>query len=82
MSVNINRKMANPQIEQIAQILIDLPPEKIVAVRDYVLFLQSRYGSSEIVDESDVWSEEDVRDISAASISYALQSGWGDAENG
>jgi len=81
MSVNINRKIADPQIEQIAQILIDLPPEKIVAVRDYVLFLQSRYGSSEIIDESDVWSEEDARDISAASISYALQSVWGDAEN-
>ena len=81
MTVSMNRKVIDPKIEQIVQILADLPPAKVVDVRDYVLFLGNRYGYSEAVDESDAWTEEDMRDIGAASMNHAMQSMW-DAENG
>ena len=50
-------------------------------VRDYVLFLRNRYGYSEAVDESDAWTEDDMRDIGVASMNHALQSVWRDTEN-
>ena len=53
MTVSMNRKVVDPKIEQIVQILADLPPAKVVDVRDYVLFLGNRYGYSETVDEGD-----------------------------
>ncbi len=81
MTVSMNRKVIDPKIEQIVQILADLPPAKVVDVRDYVLFLGNRYGYSETVDEGDAWSEEDMRDIGAASMNHAMRSMWG-AENG
>jgi len=81
MTASMNRKVIDPKIEQIVQILVDLPPAKVVDVRDYVLFLGNRYGYSGAVDESDAWTEDDMRDISMASMNYALQSVWEDAEN-
>ncbi len=33
-----------------------------------------------IVDESDVWSEEDYADLTRASLAYAAQSTWGQAQ--
>ena len=33
-----------------------------------------------IVDESDVWSEEDYTDLTRASLAYAAQSLWGQAQ--
>ena len=82
MTVSLNRKVVDPKIEQIVQVLVELPPAKITDVRDYVLFLGNRYGYTQAVDETDDWTEEDMRDISMASMNYALKAVWGDTENG
>jgi hypothetical protein len=60
----------NNQVNEIAQSLLSLPPEKIAAVKDYVDFLKSRYDKDGAVDESDEWTEEDLRDFAAASARY------------
>ena len=42
MTVSMNRKVIDPKIEQNSfQILSDLPPAKVVDVRDYILFGES-----------------------------------------
>ncbi len=82
MTTSINRKVIDPKIEQIVQILTNLPPAKVADVRDYVLFLGNRYGLPGVVDDSDAWTEDDMADVGAASMNYALQSVWRDAENG
>lgn len=82
MAAIINRKMSDPKIEQIMHLLVDLPPAKIIDVRDYVLFLRNRYGAVEAMDDDNAWSEEDIRDLGTASMRYAVQSVWGDPENG
>ena len=63
--------VVNTQIAEITQALMLLPPEKIVAVKDSVDFLKARYEKSIDVDESDEWTEEDLRDFAAASARYA-----------
>jgi len=45
------------------------PPERIAEVYDFVLFLKTRHERP--VDESDAWSEKDMRDVSRASLNYA-----------
>ncbi|MGC2234533.1 MAG: hypothetical protein WA584_00030 [Pyrinomonadaceae bacterium] len=52
---------------EILQILKRLPPEKVVEVRDFVIFLQSQYEKSQIIGESDEWTDEDLRDFAASS---------------
>lgn len=44
-----------------------LPPEKVSEVRNFVDFLQSQYQQSQILDESDEWSDEDLRDFTSSS---------------
>jgi hypothetical protein len=48
-----------------------LPPggwllSKLREIREYVAFLRTRYGSAQPADESDEWTEEDLRDLSRA----------------
>ena len=59
------------QVDEIAKSLLSLPPEKIAAVKDYVDFLKARYDLNGVVDESDEWTEEDLRDFAAASARHA-----------
>ncbi|HEX8846114.1 MAG TPA: hypothetical protein VF791_15795 [Pyrinomonadaceae bacterium] len=61
--------LTEKQVEEILHALNQLPAEKIAEARDFILFLQTQYGQRKI-DESDVWSDEDLRDFSAASLSY------------
>jgi hypothetical protein len=56
-------------IEEIASALRCLPPEKVAAVKDYVDFLKSRYENGP-VDQSDEWTEDDLKDFAAASARY------------
>ena len=62
------------QAEDILHALNGLPAEKITEAYDFILFLRARYGGSQLVDESDVWTEEDLRDFTMAALSYAAQS--------
>ena len=55
------------ETSEILRVLEGLPPDKVIEVRDFVNFLQSQYQQSQIVDDSDEWSDEDLRDFSASS---------------
>lgn len=71
--------MSKVSIEQVVKAISTLPPEKMAEVYDFVLFLQARYGRL-AVDESDVWSEEDVQDLVTATLAYATQTIWAEEE--
>jgi hypothetical protein len=56
---------------EILQLVQDLPPAQVQAVRDFALFLKERYAKEQRIDESSAWSEEDMRDLAAAALVYA-----------
>jgi hypothetical protein len=62
------------QVEDILRALTALPADKVSEARDFILFLRERYGQDHAVDESDAWSEEDLRDVTAAAARHAEQS--------
>lgn len=49
-----------------------LPAEDLREVLDFVLFLKSRKSS--VVDASDEWTDDDLRDLAAASLNHAESS--------
>ena len=55
--------------EEIVHALRALPTDKILEVRDYVLFLKNRYGKQEEPEQSD-WSESDIQAIRQATLNY------------
>lgn len=59
--------MNDTMTAEILDVINVLPAEKIAEVRDFALYLRDKY-----VDEtySDEWSDEDIRDFSAASFAY------------
>lgn len=63
--------MTDSQTLEILDVLKNLPSDKVAEVKDFAVFLRERYGKSETVDESDEWSEEDLRDAAGASAGYA-----------
>jgi hypothetical protein len=63
--------MTDSQTLEILDVLKSLPSEKVAEVKDFAVFLRERYGKSEIIDESDEWTDEDLQDVSTASINYA-----------
>ncbi len=62
------------QAEEILRALSALPADKVSEAQDFILFLRARYGQKPTVDESDAWSEDDLRDLTAAASAYAEQS--------
>jgi hypothetical protein len=58
------------QVEEILRALDALPADKVAEARDFILFLRERYGRQQPVDESDEWTEEDLRDLAAASLAH------------
>jgi hypothetical protein len=63
--------MTDTQTLEILDALKNLPSEKVAEVKDFAVFLRERYGKAEIVDESDEWTEEDLRDVTIATLQYA-----------
>jgi hypothetical protein len=61
------------QAEEILRALRALPSEKVAEVQDFILFLKERYSYEKAVDKSDTWTEEDLRDLTAAVLSHADQ---------
>ncbi len=55
-------------IDEISQILWFLPLDKLTDVRQYVISLKERHGYDKPVDDSDEWTEEDMRDATQASM--------------
>jgi len=46
-----------------------MSPEQMGQVKDFAIFLKSR--ADQPVDDSDEWTDEDVRDAANASLAYA-----------
>lgn len=63
--------MSNTQTLELLEVIKSLPSEKVDEVKDFAIFLRERYGRNEVIDESDEWNEEDLHDVSNASIDYA-----------
>lgn len=61
------------QVEDILRALSALPTDKVAEAQDFILFLRERYGKQQPIDESDLWTEEDLSDLTAAALSYADQ---------
>lgn len=59
------------QAEEILRALKTLPSEKVEEVQDFVLFLKQHYASEKTVDESDYWTDEDLRDLTTAVLNRA-----------
>jgi hypothetical protein len=67
--------MTDTQTLEILDVLKSLPSEKVAEVKDFAVFLRERYGKNESIDESDEWTDEDLQDVSTASINYAEEVG-------
>jgi hypothetical protein len=61
------------QLDKILRTLVKLPSDQLREVHDFVLFLEERYGELGTVSIADDWSDEDIRDLVAASIAYEEQ---------
>ncbi len=61
------------QLGKILRTLVKLPSDQLREVHDFVLFLEERYGELRTVSIADDWSDEDIRDLVAASIAYEEQ---------
>jgi len=66
--------MTRTQTLEILDVIKSLPAQKIDEVKDFAIFLRERYGKVEIVDESDEWTDEDLKDFSLASFRYFEES--------
>lgn len=53
---------------EILILLKTLPPDKITEVKDFVIFLKSKYSPN--IDYSTEWSNEDMRDLTNFSLNY------------
>jgi len=60
---------------EIIRTISALPPEKVDEVRDFANFLKERYAAEAPVEYSDVWTDEDLRDLTAAALRHA-QTVW------
>lgn len=59
--------LTTTQETEILSLLRTLPKDKVDEVKDFALFLKSKYQS---IDYSTEWTEEDLRDFSNASLNY------------
>ena len=59
-------------IEEVIRELKALPSERLSEVYDFVLFLRTR--NNRMLDISDEWTEDDLRDAARASLNYAERS--------
>jgi hypothetical protein len=60
-----------PSVKEVVEALFTLPPEQITTVYEFILFLQTRHNES--LDVSDSWTEEDLADLTSASLQYASE---------
>ena len=62
--------MTDTQTLEILRDLKTLPSDKFDEAKDFIAFLRERYGKNEVVDESDEWTDEDLRDVTIASLRH------------
>lgn len=63
--------MTDTQTLEILKDLKTLPSDKVIEAKDFIAYLRERYGKTEIIAESGEWTEEDLRDVTIASLDYA-----------
>ena len=63
-------------VKKVIDALFTLPPEQIATVYEFILFLQTRHGPA--IDVADSWTEEDMADLTAASLQYASETLFAD----
>ncbi len=59
------------ETEELLRALLSLPDEKARAVFDFVDYLKTRYARQTAIDQNDAWSDEDIRDLTAAVLHHA-----------
>ena len=65
--------LTTTQAKEILKAISVLPPERVLAVQDFVLFLKDRYGYEKPVDESEAWTDDDLHDLTVAVLKHADQ---------
>ncbi len=73
--------LTRDEAAQIIRALRGLPAERVREVRDFALFLKERSQHPETIDESDEWTDEDIRDFLKSSSQYAEESVLWEAPN-
>jgi hypothetical protein len=63
--------LTRERAEEILRTLATLPPDKVAEVQDFALFLKQQCERESAPDDSDAWTEEDLRDLTAAALEYA-----------
>lgn len=63
--------LSRRQAEEILRALSTLPADKVTEVQGFIFFLKERYGHGKAVDESTVWTEEDLNDLTNAVLDHA-----------
>jgi len=61
-------------VKEVVDVIRRLPPSKVEEIKDYISFLDARYGKPMEIDESDEWSDQDLRDFTASSRFVELNS--------
>ncbi|HTU21618.1 MAG TPA: hypothetical protein VMG10_26515 [Gemmataceae bacterium] len=70
------------EIAEISLLLWYLPLEKVEQIKKLTLELKNQCGYDKPVDDSDEWTEEDMRDAADASMRYAEETvpyDWGES---
>ena len=62
--------MTDTQTLEILRDLKTLPSDKFDEAKDFIAFLRERYGKNEVIDESDEWTDEDLRNVTIASLRH------------
>ena len=65
--------LTTTQAKEILKAISVLPPERVLAVQDFVLFLKDRFGYEKPIDESETWTEDDLHDLTVAVLKHADQ---------
>ncbi|KAF0250471.1 MAG: hypothetical protein FD167_143 [bacterium] len=60
--------LTTTQETEILTLLRTLPKDKVDEVKDFALFLKTKYQSN--IDYSTEWTDEDLADFSNASLNY------------
>jgi hypothetical protein len=81
---NKGKAMLKPkEIAEISLLLWYLPLEKVEEIKKLALQMKDQCGYDEPVDDSDEWTEEDMRDAADASMRYAEETApydWDESE--
>ncbi len=68
--------LTSEKVIEIIRAISALPPDKVDEVRDFAYFLKARYAIQAPVEYSDVWTDEDLHDLTAAALQHASHTIW------